>query len=51
MQHIERFESLLGVSGGEACILRTRIPVWVLVRGRPKFEKLFYVIPAEAGLQ
>jgi uncharacterized protein (DUF433 family) len=27
-------ESLPGVSGGEACIVRTRIPVWVLVRGR-----------------
>jgi uncharacterized protein (DUF433 family) len=23
-----------GVSGGEPCIVRTRIPVWVLVRGR-----------------
>ena len=23
-----------GVCGGEACVLRTRIPVWVLVRAR-----------------
>ncbi len=27
-------ESLAGVSGGEPCIVRTRIPVWVLVRAR-----------------
>ncbi len=27
-------ESQPGVSGGEACIVRTRIPVWVLVRAR-----------------
>jgi uncharacterized protein (DUF433 family) len=27
-------ESLPGVSGGEACIVRTRIPVWVLVRAK-----------------
>ena len=27
-------ESLPGVSGGEPCIVRTRIPVWVLVRSR-----------------
>ncbi len=27
-------ESLPGVSGGEACIVRTRIPVWVLVQSR-----------------
>jgi len=27
-------ESLPGVSGGEPCIVRTRIPVWVLVRAR-----------------
>ena len=27
-------ESLPGVSGGEACIVRTRIPVWVLVQAR-----------------
>ncbi len=27
-------EQTLGVSGGEPCIVRTRIPVWVLVRAR-----------------
>jgi len=27
-------ESTPGVSGGEACIVRTRIPVWVLERAR-----------------
>ena len=27
-------ESLPGVSGGEPCIVRTRIPVWVLVQSR-----------------
>ncbi len=27
-------ESTPGVAGGEACILRTRIPVWALVRAR-----------------
>ncbi len=27
-------ESLPGVSGGEPCIVRTRIPVWVLARAR-----------------
>lgn len=27
-------ESILGVCGGEPCIVRTRIPVWVLVRAR-----------------
>lgn len=27
-------ESNLGVSGGEPCIVRTRIPVWVLERAR-----------------
>jgi uncharacterized protein (DUF433 family) len=27
-------ESTPGVSGGEPCIVRTRIPVWVLVRAR-----------------
>lgn len=27
-------ESRPGVSGGEACIVRTRIPVWVLVQAR-----------------
>jgi len=27
-------ESIPGVSGGEPCVVRTRIPVWVLVRGR-----------------
>ena len=27
-------ESLPGVSGGEPCIVRTRIPVWTLVRAR-----------------
>ena len=27
-------ESLPGVSGGEPCVVRTRIPVWVLVRAR-----------------
>lgn len=27
-------ESLPGVSGGEPCIVRTRIPVWVLVQAR-----------------
>jgi uncharacterized protein (DUF433 family) len=27
-------ESNPGVSGGEPCIVRTRIPVWVLVRAR-----------------
>jgi uncharacterized protein (DUF433 family) len=27
-------ESISGVSGGEACIVRTRIPVWVLVQAR-----------------
>ena len=27
-------ESLLGVMGGEPCIVRTRIPVWVLVQAQ-----------------
>ncbi|MFP3940120.1 MAG: DUF433 domain-containing protein [Thermoanaerobaculia bacterium] len=27
-------ESTPGVSGGEPCIIRTRIPVWALVRAR-----------------
>jgi uncharacterized protein (DUF433 family) len=27
-------ESLPGVSGGEPCIVRTRIPIWVLVQAR-----------------
>jgi len=27
-------ESLPGVSGGEPCVVRTRIPVWVLARAR-----------------
>ncbi len=27
-------ESTAGVCGGEPCIVRTRIPVWVLVHGR-----------------
>jgi uncharacterized protein (DUF433 family) len=27
-------ESLPGVSGGEPCIVRTRIPVWLLVQAR-----------------
>ena len=27
-------ERTRGVCGGEACVLRTRIPVWVLVRAR-----------------
>ena len=27
-------ESISGVSGGEPCIVRTRIPVWVLVQSR-----------------
>lgn len=27
-------EHTAGVSGGEACLLRTRIPVWVLVQAR-----------------
>ncbi len=27
-------ESTPGVAGGEPCIVRTRIPVWVLVRAR-----------------
>ena len=27
-------EARPGVSGGEACIVRTRIPVWVLVQAR-----------------
>jgi uncharacterized protein (DUF433 family) len=27
-------ESIPGVSGGEHCIVRTRIPVWVLVQAR-----------------
>jgi uncharacterized protein (DUF433 family) len=27
-------ESISGVSGGEPCIVRTRIPVWVLVQAR-----------------
>jgi uncharacterized protein (DUF433 family) len=27
-------ESVSGVSGGEPCIVRTRIPVWVLVQAR-----------------
>jgi len=27
-------ESTPGVSGGEPCIVRTRIPVWLLVRAR-----------------
>jgi uncharacterized protein (DUF433 family) len=27
-------ESIPGVSGGEACIVRTRIPVWVLIQSR-----------------
>ena len=27
-------ESALGVSGGEPCVVRTRIPIWVLVLAR-----------------
>ena len=27
-------DSIPGVSGGEPCIVRTRIPVWVLVQAR-----------------
>jgi len=27
-------ESIQGVCGGESCIVRTRIPVWVLVQAR-----------------
>jgi uncharacterized protein (DUF433 family) len=27
-------ESIADVCGGEACIVRTRIPVWMLVQGR-----------------
>ena len=27
-------DRISGVSGGEPCIVRTRIPVWVLVQGR-----------------
>lgn len=27
-------ENIQGVCGGEACIVRTRIPVWVLVQAR-----------------
>jgi uncharacterized protein (DUF433 family) len=27
-------ENIQGVSGGEPCVVRTRIPVWVLVRAR-----------------
>jgi uncharacterized protein (DUF433 family) len=27
-------ESIPGVSGGEPCIVRTRIPVWILVQAR-----------------
>ena len=27
-------ESIPGVSGGEPCVVRTRIPVWVLVQAR-----------------
>jgi uncharacterized protein (DUF433 family) len=27
-------ESIPGVSGGEPCIVRTRIPIWVLVQAR-----------------
>ncbi len=27
-------ESIPGISGGEPCIVRTRIPVWVLVQAR-----------------
>ena len=27
-------ESVPGVMGGEPCVVRTRIPVWVLVQGR-----------------
>jgi len=27
-------ESIPGVSGGEPCVVRTRIPVWVLVQSR-----------------
>lgn len=27
-------ESITGVSGGEPCIVRTRIPVWLLVQAR-----------------
>lgn len=27
-------ESTSGVSGGEACVVRTRIPVWLLVQAR-----------------
>lgn len=27
-------EQTVGVSGGEACIVRTRIPVWLLVQAR-----------------
>jgi uncharacterized protein (DUF433 family) len=42
LQHLVRdlgdafpgIESLAGVCGGEPCIVRTRIPVWVLVQAR-----------------
>jgi uncharacterized protein (DUF433 family) len=27
-------DSIPGVNGGEPCIIRTRIPVWVLVQGK-----------------
>lgn len=27
-------ENIPGVAGGEACIVRTRVPVWVLVQAR-----------------
>lgn len=27
-------ETTAGISGGEACVVRTRIPVWLLVRAR-----------------
>jgi len=33
-QSFPGIESTPGVSGGEPCIVRTRIPVWILVEGR-----------------
>ena len=34
VQMDQGLESLPAVSGGEPCVVRTRIPVWVLVRAR-----------------
>ncbi len=34
MAGLDDIESTPGVSGGEPCIVRTRIPVWLLVRAR-----------------